>query len=310
MLPSNRGLEAETIRSICHRGEIVCGSFSSQVLNTRYSTFMSAGKDEIWDALRGEAELAASNEKLLVAYLQETILGQRSFDAALSYTLATKLKDEILPSITLRDQFMEILESELGLRDRVRGDLEAVKERDPAANGYMSPFLFFKGFQALTAYRFAHHLWYDDRKTLALYLQSLISKVFGVDIHPAATIGSGILIDHATGVVIGETAVVGDNVSLLHNVTLGGTGKQRGDRHPKVGNGVLIAAGAKVLGNIRIGDGAKIGAGSVVLSDVKPHCTVVGVPAKAIGTCREKAPALGMNQQIDAAENGGFDPGI
>lgn len=263
---------------------------------------MTEQLESIWSTLREEAEAAASDERLLVAYLQETIIGQKSFEAALSYTLASKLKDEILPSITLRDLFLEVLESEGHLREVIRIDLQAVKDRDPAANGYLSPFLFFKGFSALSAFRFANHLWYDDRRPLALYLQSLVSRTFGVDIHPAATIGQGILIDHATGVVIGETAVVGDNVSLLHNVTLGGTGKERGDRHPKVGNGVLIAAGAKVLGNITIGEGAKIGAGSVVLRSVKPHCTVVGVPAKSIGICHESAPALGMNQQID--ENG------
>jgi serine O-acetyltransferase len=271
---------------------------------------MSGKAESIWDELRKEAEMSANTERLLVAYLQETILGQKSLEAALSYTLASKLRDEILPSITLRDLFLEILESEEGLRESIRIDLRAVKERDPAAGGYLSPFLFFKGFHALSAYRFAHHLWYEERKTLALYLQSLISKVFGVDIHPAATVGNGILIDHATAVVIGETAVVGNNVSLLHGVTLGGTGKERGDRHPKVGDGVLIAAGAKVLGNIKIGEGAKIGAGSVVLKNVKPHCTVVGVPAKNIGACKESAPALGMNQQIENGELGSFDPGI
>ena len=271
---------------------------------------MSASLDDIWESLREEAEEAASQERLLVAYLQETILGQKSLESALSYTLASKLKDDILPSITLRDLFLEILDEHAELREFVRSDLQAVKERDPAAAGYMSPFLFFKGFSALSSYRFAHYLWHENRKELALYLQSLISKTFGVDIHPAAKIGKGILIDHATGVVIGETAVVGNNVSLLHNVTLGGTGKVSGDRHPKVGDGVLIAAGAKVLGNIQIGDGAKVGAGSVVLRDVNPHCTVVGVPAKNIGACGEKSPALGMNQQIDPANYAGFDPVI
>ncbi|MDQ8187642.1 serine O-acetyltransferase [Pelagicoccus sp. SDUM812002] len=264
---------------------------------------MTEQLEAIWKALREEAEAAADSERLLVAYLQETILGQKSLEAALSYTLASKLKDEILPSITLRDLFLEIFGEDEKLREAIRIDLQAVRDRDPAANGYLSPFLFFKGFSALSAYRFANHLWCDERRPLALYLQSLISRTFGVDIHPAATIGKGILIDHATGVVIGETAVVGDNVSLLHNVTLGGTGKERGDRHPKVGNGVLIAAGAKVLGNITIGEGAKIGAGSVVLRSVKPHCTVVGVPARSIGTCGETSPALGMNQQIDSEDS-------
>ncbi len=265
---------------------------------------MTEKYESIWKSLQEEASAAADGERLLVAYLQETILGQKSFEAALSYTLASKLKDDILPSITLRDLFLEILDSEERLREVVRIDLQAVVDRDPSANGYLSPFLFFKGYSALSAFRFANHLWYEERRSLALYLQSLIAETFGVDIHPAATIGQGILIDHATGVVIGETAVVGDNVSLLHNVTLGGTGKERGDRHPKVGNGVLIAAGAKVLGNIRIGDGAKIGAGSVVLHPVKPHCTVVGVPARSVGSCSEAAPALGMNQQIDSDQAG------
>ncbi len=263
---------------------------------------MTEQLESIWNTLREEAEEAASSERLLVAYLQETILGQKSLEAALSYTLATKLKDEILPSITLRDLFLEIFTTDEALRETIRIDLQAVRDRDPAANGYLSPFLFFKGFSALSSYRFANHLWNDDRRPLALYLQSLISKVFSMDVHPAATIGSGILIDHGTGIVIGETAKVGDNVSILQNVTLGGTGKEQGDRHPKIGNGVLIAAGAKVLGNIQIGEGAKIGAGSVVLKSVPAHCTAVGVPARSIGTCKESVPALGMNQQIDSGD--------
>ena len=271
---------------------------------------MDALSNIIWESLCKEADQSTKDERLLVAYLEETVIGQDSFEAALSYTLASKMRDDILPSITLRDLFLQILELEEGLRECILIDLQAVKERDPAAGGYLSPFLFFKGFHALSAYRFAHYLWSEDRKTLALYLQSLISKVFGVDIHPAATIGHGILIDHATGVVIGETAVVGNNVSLLHGVTLGGTGKERGDRHPKVGDGVLIAAGAKVLGNIEIGEGAKIGAGSVVLNSVKAHCTVVGVPAKNIGTCKGATPALGMNQQFGKGDVSSFDPGI
>lgn len=275
-----------------------------------FAKVMNATDDTLWMDLRREAEEAARSELLLVAYLQETILGQKSFEAALSYTLATKLRDTILPSITLRDLFLETFDEKPAVSEAARIDLQAVNDRDPASNGYLTPFLFYKGYQALCAYRFAHFLWHDGRQTLALYLQSLMSKVFGVDIHPAARIGKGILIDHATGVVIGETAVVGDDVSLLHDVTLGGTGKERGDRHPKVGDGVLIAAGAKVLGNIRIGDGAKVGAGSVVLGDVKPHCTVVGVPAKVVGACREPSPALGMNQQIESSDVLAFDPGI
>jgi len=263
---------------------------------------MTESLESIWKALREEAEASASAERLLVAYLQETILGQKSFEAALSYSLASKLKDDILPSITLRDLFLEVFAQDEDLREVVRIDLQAVSDRDPAAGGYLSPFLFFKGYSALSSFRFANHLWRKDRRSLALYLQSLISRTFGADIHPAATVGRGILIDHGTGIVIGETTVVGDNVSILQDVTLGGTGKDRGDRHPKIGKGVLVAAGAKVLGNITIGDGAKIGAGSVVLRSVAAHCTAVGVPARAVGSCSERHPALGMNQQVDSEE--------
>ena len=251
---------------------------------------------------REEAEAAADSERLLVAYLQETILGQKSLEAALSYTLASKLKDEILPSITLRDLFLEIFEEEESLREAIRIDLQAVSDRDPAANGYLSPFLFFKGFSALSSYRFANHLWYDNRRPLALYLQSLISRTFGVDIHPAATIGKGIMIDHAHSIVIGETAVIGDNVSMLHSVTLGGTGKEDDDRHPKINDGVLIGAGAKVLGNITVGHCSRIAAGSVVLEDIPPMKTVAGVPAKVVGESGCAQPSMTMDQLLGCCD--------
>ena len=181
----------------------------------------------------------------------------------------------------------------------LRRDLSAVQERDPAARSMIVPFLYFKGFHALQAHRAAHWFWLQGRTALALYLQSQVSEVFNVDIHPAARIGKGILMDHGTGVVIGETAVIGDDVSLLHEVTLGGTGKESGDRHPKVGRGVMIGAGAKILGNITIGEGSKIAAGSVVLSDVPAHSTVAGIPAKVVGRPKTTTPSLLMDQAVE-----------
>lgn len=180
----------------------------------------------------------------------------------------------------------------------MRADIRAITERDPAATRFSEPLLYFKGFHALQTHRVAHWLWSEGRRELALFLQSRASEVFGVDIHPAARIGKGILVDHATGVVVGETAVVEDNVSILHEVTLGGTGKDCGDRHPKVRHGVLIGAGAKILGNVEVGEGAKIGAGSVVLEDVPAHATVAGVPAKVVGIAEGDEPARTMDHRL------------
>jgi serine O-acetyltransferase len=201
--------------------------------------------------------------------------------------------------MSLRDVFIQALSDSAFIREALRRDLTAVLQRDPAARGLAQPFLHYKGFHALQAHRVAHWLWGKGRESLACYLQSRVSEVFAVDIHPAARMGKGILIDHGTGVVIGETAVVGDDVSLLHEVTLGGTGKECGDRHPKVGNGVMIGAGAKILGNVRIGNGSKVAAGSVVLHEVPPHATVAGVPAKIVGHPATDEPALQMDQQLD-----------
>jgi len=260
---------------------------------------MTQQVDPVWEQLRNEAENTASSEKLLSSFVEEVILSQTSLDRAVSFMLAQKLGCQNIPAITLFDLFWNLIRQEESIRNAIRTDLKAIESRDPASNGVLVPFLYFKGFQSLTAYRFAHQLWQHDRKCLALFLQSLISEKWGVDIHPAAKVGSGILIDHATCVVIGETAVVGDNVSILHDVTLGGTGKDKGDRHPKVGHGVLIGAGAKILGNVKLGDGAKIGAGSVVLDNVDRHCTVAGVPAKVVGKCKVDEPALSMDHKID-----------
>ncbi|UFS70077.1 serine O-acetyltransferase [Geomonas sp. RF6] len=252
--------------------------------------------DSLWDGLVEEVRGMASAEPALAGYLYLNVLEHAGFEDALAFLLAGKLGAPHLPAVTLREIFQEGMRDDPGISLAARADLLAVRERDPAARGVAHPFLHYKGFHALQAYRVAHWLWGKKREALAYYLQNRISEVFAVDIHPAALIGEGILIDHGTSVVIGETAVVGDNVSLLHEVTLGGTGKETGDRHPKVASGVLIGAGAKVLGNVKIGEGSKIAASSVVLADVPPHTTVAGVPAKIVGRPSTLQPALAMDQ--------------
>lgn len=254
--------------------------------------------DTIWERLREESAEIAEAEPFLASYLQLTILNHRGLEDALSFHLASKLGTPNLPAISLHEFMSEAFEKSDSIREAIRKDLEAVIRRDPASRGISETFLNYKGFQALEAYRVSHWLWERHRPALACHLQNRISEVFAVDIHPAARIGQGILIDHATGVVIGETAVVEDDVSMLHEVTLGGTGKITGDRHPKVRRGVLIGAGAKILGNVEIGEGSKVAAGSVVLSDVPPHTTVAGVPAVIIGRPRTEQPSLEMDQSI------------
>jgi serine O-acetyltransferase len=254
--------------------------------------------DSIWTQLRQQAETVAAEEPALRALLDKVILERASLEEALSIRLSQKLAYHAVSENDLREVFLEAFADNARILDHVRHDIIAVEQRDPACRGYLSPVLYFKGFHALTCYRIGHHLWNKGREHLALYLQSLISEVFAVDIHPAARIGCGVLLDHATGFVAGETSVVDDNVSILHAVTLGGTGKERGDRHPKIRSGVLIGAGAKILGNIEVGEGARIGAGSVVLHSVPPHVTVAGVPAQIVGQARDHAPALGMDHVI------------
>jgi serine O-acetyltransferase len=194
--------------------------------------------------------------------------------------------------------FAQVLAERPQLGRAFRADLAAVRDRDPACTRYMEPLLYFKGFHALVTHRFAHELLKQGRRDFALYLQSQSSRIFAVDINPAARIGIGIMLDHGTGIVIGETAVVGDNCSILQNVTLGGTGKETGDRHPKIGANVLLSVGAKVLGHIKVGDCSRVGAGSVVLKDVPPRTTVAGVPAKEIGPARCPEPARTMDQRF------------
>lgn len=248
----------------------------------------------VWAALRNEAERGARDEPALASLLNAVILSHDRLADALSYQFARKVGDQELRAMSAREIADEAYEADASLLDAAEADLKAVFERDPACKGYVQPFLFFKGFQALQTYRVAHWLWTHGRETLALYLQSRMSEIYQVDIHPAARIGSGIFLDHGTGVVIGETATVADDVSMLHGVTLGGTGAERGDRHPKIGKGVLLGAGAKVLGNITIGEYAKVASGSVVLKPVPPHCTAAGVPARLVNcpTCDDPARTM------------------
>lgn len=257
--------------------------------------------------MREEARDVVDQEPILSNYYYSSILSHDSMESALANHISMKLSDSSLPVGTLYDLFLGVLNDDQEIIFAVRDDLLAVMERDPACIGYVHCFLNFKGFLACQAHRIGHNLWCRGRKVLALLIQNRVSEVFAVDIHPGAKIGRGILLDHATGVVIGETAVIGDNVSILHNVTLGGTGKVSGDRHPKIGDGVLIGAGTCVLGNVRIGEGAKIGAGSVVLKQVPARTTAVGNPARLIGgkenpTKLDKMPSLTMDQTSHISE--------
>jgi serine O-acetyltransferase len=270
-------------------------------LTKRLELLDPAAAPPVWAALHNEALVAARNESALASLLAAVILNHKSLADALSYQLARKLGDQELRAMTLREIAQEAYASDPSLAETAEDDLRAVFERDPACKGYLQPFLFFKGFLSLQTQRVAHWLWNQGRDTMAFYLQSRVSELFQVDIHPATRIGRGIFVDHGTGIVIGETAVIGDGVSMLQGVTLGGTGAERGDRHPKIGKGVLLGAGAKVLGNITVGDYAKIASGSVVLKPVPPGCTAAGVPARLVNcpTCED--PARSMDHTLAEA---------
>jgi len=264
---------------------------------------LCAGKiadvNNVWETLRREATQVAADEPTLQHLVQDVILSRQTLAAALGARLARRLAREDMPRVAMEPLLTGVFEAHPLIVHAAARDLLAMFERDPACFSPLEPLLFFKGFLALTTYRVSHQMWEDGRRWLALYLQSVASEAFAVDIHPAARIGCGILLDHATSFVVGETAIIEDDVSILHEVTLGGTGKDSGDRHPIIRSGVLIGAGAKILGRVEIGTGAKIGAGSVVLNDVAPHQTVAGVPAVVVGRAIEENPAIEMNQKLD-----------
>ncbi|MEM8615663.1 MAG: serine O-acetyltransferase [Pseudomonadota bacterium] len=251
-----------------------------------------------WTRLQFEAKAAAADEPTLASYIDAAILSHTTLCQALAFHLAEKLAGPEMGKQQVRQVVANAYDRDHGLVEAAEADMQATLERDPACRGLLQPFLFFKGFLALQTHRIANALWREGRETLAFHFQSRASELFGVDIHPAARVGSGVMLDHATNITIGETAVIGNNCSLLHGVTLGGTGKEVGDRHPKIGHGVLLSVGAKVLGNITIGDEAKIAAGSVVLKDVPAQCTVAGVPAKPVGVQPCCEPARNMDQSI------------
>lgn len=254
--------------------------------------------DPIWDQVRREAAIAAEKEPLLSAFFHSSILSQPSLEAAVSHRIASRLDHGDVPAALIRQSFEAMLAHDDTWRTVMRVDLQAVYERDPACQRYIEPMLYFKGFHAIQTHRLAHWLLKSGRRDLALYLQSRASAQFQTDINPAARMGKGIFLDHATGLVVGETAVIGDDVSILHSVTLGGTGKEGSDRHPKIGNGVLIGAGASILGNIKVGHCSKVAAGSVVLSEVPACKTVAGVPAKVVGEAGCSEPSRAMDQML------------
>lgn len=268
-----------------------------------------SGQDRIWESIREEARADSEREPILASFLHATILNHTRLEDALSFHLASKLGSPNIHTMSVREVIDEALAGEGSISEAIRADISAVVERDPACGGHSVPLLYYKGYHALQAYRVAHWLWSQGRRAFARHMQSRIAEEFSVDIHPAARLGKGILIDHAHGIVIGETAVVEDDVSILHEVTLGGTGKISGDRHPKVRRGVLLGVGAKILGNVEIGEGAKVAAGSLVLMNVPAHSTVAGVPARVVGRPMSSSPAHEMDHALPG-QPGDYGAGI
>lgn len=254
--------------------------------------------DDFWNDLVSLSLQIVKKEPALEALMNKLVLTCRSFDQCLARIISSKLASYEVDRQQLFQICMQAYADNPNLLCDAIADVYAVVNRDPASSSIVRVLLFLKGPHVLESWRVSHWLWEKDRKDFASFLQSRISDVFSVDIHPAAKIGKGLMLDHATNIVIGETAVIADTVSMLHDVTLGGTGKEQGDRHPKVGRGVMIGAGAKILGNIRIGEGAIVGAGSVVLRDVPAHTTVVGVPARVVGRPQMEMPSLDMDQTL------------
>jgi serine O-acetyltransferase len=254
--------------------------------------------DPVWFNIRRDAEEIAKNDPSLSSFIFASVLNHDSLEGALCHRLVQRLGHQDIPDEFIRQAVEDAFEDKPVISDALRADLMAVYDRDPACDRLIEPLLYFKGFQAIQSYRIAHWLWHIGRRDFALWMQSRVSQTLNIDISPTAKIGRGIMIDHGSGVVIGATAEIGDNVSLLHAVTLGGTGKETGDRHPKVGSGVLLGAGAKVLGNITIGDCVRVASGSVVLHAVPPNRTVAGVPARIVGYAGCEEPASKMDQII------------
>jgi serine O-acetyltransferase len=263
-----------------------------------------ASVDPIWSAVHADAAQIVQSEPAMASFVYATVLNHDRLEDAVVHRIAQRLENHVVTGELIRCTFEDALSDDASLRDAIRVDLAAVYDRDPACHRYIEPILYFKGFHALETHRLAHWLWRQGRRDLAYYLQSKSSEVFQTDINPAVNIGKGIFLDHATGLVVGETAVIEDDVSILQDVTLGGTGKEDGDRHPKIRHGVLIGAGAKILGNIEVGCCSKVAAGSVVLRPVPAHSTVAGVPARVIGEAGCKEPARSMDQMVSEADSG------
>jgi serine O-acetyltransferase len=266
----------------CYSCFDTCGSTSDTSLDRGLNVTGFFDGDPLWDSIQLEAHVEAGREPLLRPLLEQAVLHRSSFGEGLAMVLSQKLREQVLDSTKFYDEVYDVIASDPTITESASNDLVAIRANDPATTSLLHPMLNFKGFLAVQAHRIAHTLWSRDRRALAYLIQCRTSEVLGVDIHPAAEIGSGVFIDHATGVVIGETAVVGDDVTILHGVTLGGTGKATGDRHPKIGRGVYIGANAQLLGNIAVGEGSRIGASSVVLKNVEAYSTVAGVPAQVV----------------------------
>ncbi len=262
--------------------------------------------DPIWSAVRSEAEDVVAKERALGGFIIATIRSHDRLEDAICHRLAPRLNHSDVDAGLINQVFADVLDTKPELGRAFRADLAAVFDRDPACNRYLEPLLYFKGFHALVTHRFAHELWLTGRRDFALYLQSQSSRIFAVDINPAARLGIGLMIAHGPGGVSGETAVVGATCSILQSGTLGGNGKESGDRHPKIGNHVLLAAGCKVLGNIRVGNCSKVAAGSVVLNSVPDNKTVAGVPARIVGDSNCPEPARSMDQRLSPDDCGGF----
>ena len=261
-----------------------------------------AGTDPLFSRVRQEAEAIVRAEPELSALLLATVLNKSDLAGAIIHRIVSRLDHPDVPATLLAHVFTDLVEREPAIREAFAADILAVADRDPACTKLIQPMLYFKGFHAIQTHRMAHALWTAGRRDLALYIQSRSSGVFQTDIHPAAVLGKGLFLDHATGLVVGSTAVIHDDVSMLQDVTLGGTGKESGDRHPKIGRGVLIGAGAKVLGNIEVGHCSRIAAGSVVLQPVPPNTTVAGVPARVVGKAGCAEPARSMDQRLSRLE--------